>query len=281
MQTSPIPSICAHLLNFYLINCSAACCCSHRISCWVLQRAWRLLEQSSSQPPAAQRRNSHLQFSFKQIHAVQRRNQFSSKSNNKQIIRFTEFKFMQSSFRNQNLYLPRWSPAQHPRTPCRQALRSLERTCVKFVFSSQVGIWKKWVFFWSSIHDLTCQHKSLSGYGKSPTVSLRQPTPPEHQELNQHYMIVLTRQKLKWIFFGTKRKSWRDVQWCSVGWPVSWCLDHCRRNLSWLSRSRSHPTPETRRVASVILCEMAEQVMNWKQWVGQMLFAESVRQEGS
>jgi hypothetical protein len=55
----------------------------------------------------------------------------------------------------------------------------------------------------------------LSGYGKSPTVSLRQPTPPEHQELNQHYMIVLTRQKLKWFFFlerkGKAEEMYSDV----------------------------------------------------------------------
>jgi len=52
------------LFNFYLIRCSVPCC-SHRICCWVLQQASHLLGQSSSEPQAAQRRSSHLQFNFK------------------------------------------------------------------------------------------------------------------------------------------------------------------------------------------------------------------------
>jgi hypothetical protein len=61
----------------------------------------------------------------------------------------------------------------------------------------------------------------LSGYGKSPTVSLRQPTPPEHQELNQHYMIVLTRQKLKWFFFWNEKEK---LKRCTVMFRWMACI---------------------------------------------------------
>jgi hypothetical protein len=130
------------LFNIYWmdgsINCSESeACSSHQISCLVLRPAGHPLEQSSSEPPAVQRRSSHL-------HAVQfqedsitfaypsKTSKIKSKGNYSRIIRFTKsirLVYVENEVRT---YLLRWIPARHPRTPCMPASRSLQRTCICF-----------------------------------------------------------------------------------------------------------------------------------------------------
>ncbi len=160
--------------------------------------------------------------------------------------------------------LLRWILAQHPRTLCTRALHSPRRTCICFQLSISEYLYFSSIQPKSCIHaghELTYRHKSLSGYGKSPTASPRWTTHPARHKIQSKPLQSTDEEKTEMQLKAVKCRA--CSQWCSSWWPLSSCSrPRCRipsRPFQW----RSHPTPETIQVYNAKIKLAVHKEQNW------------------